>query len=80
MIIKFCGSGEGIFLHGSMKEYLIRHELVLRTVEPRNNSLAFKGSPIIKVNILKFQTIVFNVISLFFKGYLEVKVKNLQSQ
>ena len=24
------------------------------TVEPRNNSLAFKGSPSIKVNILRF--------------------------
>ena len=50
------------------------------TVEPRNNSLAFKGSPSIKVNILKSQMVVFNVISPLFKGYPEIKVKNLQSQ
>ena len=36
------------------------------TVEPRNNSLAFKGSPLIKVNILRSQMVVFNVISPLF--------------
>ena len=45
------------------------------TVEPRNNSPAFKGSPSIKVNILRSQMIVFNVISPLFKGYPEIKVK-----
>ena len=43
------------------------------TVEPRNNSLAFKGSPSIKVNILRSQMIVFNVISPLFKGKPEIK-------
>ena len=38
------------------------------TVEPRNNSLAFKGSQSIKVNLLKSQIVVFNVISPLFKG------------
>ena len=52
----------------------------VNTEEPRNNSLAFKGSPSIKVNILKSQIVVFNVISPLFKGYPEIKVKNLQSQ
>ena len=47
------------------------------TVEPRNNSLAFKGSPSIKVNILRFQMIVSIVISPLFKDYSEIKVKNL---
>ena len=50
------------------------------TVEPRNNNLAFKGSPSIKVNILRSQMVVFNVILPLFKGYPEIKVKNLQSQ
>ena len=50
------------------------------TVELLNNSPAFKGSPLIKVNILRSQMVVFNVISPFFKGYPEIKVKNLQSQ
>ena len=50
------------------------------TVEPRNNSLAFKGPPSIKVKILRSQMVVFNVISPLFKGYPEIKVKNLQSQ
>ena len=54
--------------------------LKIITVEPRNNSLAFKGSPSIKVNILRSQIVVFNVISPLFKGYPEKKVKNLQSQ
>ena len=53
---------------------------VYTTVEPRNNSLAFKGSPSIMVNILRSQMVVFNVISPLFKGYPEIKVKNLQSQ
>ena len=47
------------------------------TVEPRNNSLAFKGSTSIKVNILRSKIIVFDVISPLFKGYPEIKVKNL---
>ena len=38
------------------------------TVEPRNNSPAFKGSPSIKVNILRSQMVVVNVISPLFKG------------
>ena len=50
------------------------------TVGPRNNSPAFKGSPSIKVNILRSQMIVFNVILPLFKGNPEIKVKNLQSQ
>ena len=50
------------------------------TVEPRNKCLAFKGSPSIKVNILRSQMVVFNVISPLFKGYPEIKVENLQSQ
>ena len=50
------------------------------TVAPRNNSLASKGSPSIKVNILRSQMIVLDVISPHFKGYPEIKVKNLQSQ
>ena len=47
------------------------------TVEPRKNSLAFKGSPSIKVNILRSQMIVFNVFLPLFKGNPEIKVKNL---
>ena len=47
------------------------------TVEPRNNSLSFKGSPSIKVTILRFKMVVFNVISPLFKGYPKIKVKNL---
>ena len=50
------------------------------TVGPRNNSLAFKGSPSIKVNILRSQMVVFNGISPLFKGCPEIKVTNLQSQ
>ena len=45
-------------------------------MEPRINSPAFKGSPSIKVNIL----IVSNAISSRWKGYPEIKVKNLLSQ
>ena len=52
----------------------------MNTVGPRNNSLAFKGSLSIKVNILRSQMIVFNVILPLFKGNSEIKVKNLQSQ
>ena len=48
---------------------------VVNTVEPRNNSLAFKGPPSIKVNILRSQMIVFNVILPLFKGNLSLKVK-----
>ena len=59
---------------------LVTIKLFANTVEPRNNSLAFKGSPSIKVNILRSQVVVFNVISPLFKGYPEIKVKNLQSQ
>ena len=50
------------------------------TVEPRNNSPAFKGSLLKKVNILRSQMVVFNVILPLFRGYPEIKVKNLQSQ
>ena len=53
---------------------------ICNTVEPRNNSLAFKGSPSMKVNILRSQMVVFNVISPLFKDYPEIKVKNLLSQ
>ena len=55
-------------------------DLYQHTVEPRNNSLVFKGSPLIKVNILRSQMVVLNVISPLFKGYPEIKVENLQSQ
>ena len=50
------------------------------TVEPRNNSPAFKGSPSIKVNILRSQMIVYNIISSLIKGEPEIKVTNLWSQ
>ena len=40
----------------------------------------FNGPPLIKVNILGSQMIVFNVISPLFKNEPEIKVKNLQSQ
>ena len=50
------------------------------TVEPLNNKLAFKGSPSIKVNLLRTKIVVSNVISPLFKGYPEIKVKNPQSQ
>ena len=60
---------------------ILKNEVGLkRTVEPRNNSLAFKGSLSIKVNSLRSQMIVINVISPLFKGYPEIKVTNLQSQ
>ena len=49
------------------------------TVGPRNNSPAFKGSPSIKVNILRYKMTVSNVISPHFKGDPEIKVKKLQS-
>ena len=49
------------------------------TVGPRKNRPAFKGSPSIKVNILRSQKIVSNVILPLFKGEPEIKVKNLQS-
>ena len=52
----------------------------INTVGPRNNSPAFKGSPSLKVNVLRSQMIVFNVILPLFKGNPEIKVKNLQSQ
>ena len=42
---------------------------MLGIVEPRKYSLAFKGSPSIKVNIFRSQMVVFNVISSLFKGY-----------
>ena len=54
-----------------------KNNIVRTTVRPRNNSLAFKGSPLIKVNILRSQMVVFNLISPLFKGYPEIKVKNL---
>ena len=38
------------------------------TVGPRNNRLAFKGSPSIKVNILRSQMTVSNMILILFKG------------
>jgi len=60
--------------------FVLSNKYNLATVEPRNNSLAFKGSPSIKVNILRSQMVVFTVISSLFKGYPEIKVKNLQSQ
>ena len=50
------------------------------TVEPRNYRPAFKGSPSIKVKILRSQMIFFKVISPLFTGGPEIKVKNLQSQ
>ena len=54
-----------------------KNNIVRTTVRPRNNSLAFKGYPSIKVIIFRSQTVVFNVISLLFKGYSEIKVKIL---
>ena len=59
---------------------IFKKAVEIATVEPRNNSLAFKGSPSIKVNILRSKMVVFKVISPLFKGYPEIKVKNLQSQ
>ena len=53
---------------------------LITTVGPRNSSLAFKGSPSIKVKILRSQIVVCNVTSPLFKGYPDIKVKNLQSQ
>ena len=50
---------------------------IVNTVEPRKSRPVFKGSPSIKVNILRSQMIVFRVISPCFKGEPEIKVKNL---
>ena len=50
------------------------------TVEPRNYRPTFKGSPSIKVKILRSQMIFFKWISPLFIGEPEIKVKNLQSQ
>ena len=52
---------------------------MLGTVEPRKNSLAFKGSPSMKVNILRSKIIVFIVDTTLFKGYPDIKVKNHKS-
>ena len=44
------------------------------TVEPRNNRFAYRGSPLIKVNILRSQMIVFNGISPLLKREPDIKV------
>ena len=62
----FCRSYDSYFHQNSVQM------LEVYTVEPRNNSLTFKGSPAIKVNVLRSQMVVFNVISPLFKGYPEI--------
>ena len=84
-----CASFYRLLQHGSVRCYVRMTDPETKThflrgndrytVEPRNNSPAFQGSPSIKVNTLRSQMIVFNVISPLFKGYPEIKVKNLQS-
>ena len=50
--------------------YFKDFQFKLHTVEPRNNSLALKGSPSIKVSILRSQIVVFIVIHLSLKVIL----------
>ena len=79
-----CPTGHRPFGVAAKKAYHLVCRIMQKrkqtTVGPRNNSPAFKGSPSIKVNILRSQMIVFNVILPLFKGNPEIKVKNLQSQ
>ena len=49
---------------------------VLIQWDPAITAPPFKGSPIIKVNVLRSQMIVFNVMLPLFKGNPEIKVKN----
>ena len=81
--IKICPLIWSLVKSASLYLLSLKFDILLKirdTVGPRNNSLAFKGSPSIKVNILRSQMVAFNVISPLFKGYPEIKVKNLQSQ
>ena len=56
------------------------YDVFSRTVEPRNNRPAFKGSPSIKVNISRSKMVILSVISPLFKGEPKIKLKNLWSQ
>ena len=60
--------------------HLKKEKYNTNTVGPRNNRLAFKGSPSMKENILRSQMTVSNMILPLYKGEPEIKVKNLQSQ
>ena len=66
-------------LHNTITINILIFFELANTVEPCNNSLAFKGSPSIKANILRSQMIVFNVISPLFKGEPEIKERKFFS-
>ena len=65
------------FISGSP---LKRGEITLETVIWDFKMLTFIDGEPLKAGLLLRGSTVFNVISLLFKGYPEIKVKNLQSQ